>query len=196
MDTIRSLLEASEIYGSIGKAAVVWQAKEGQTDRGRGAANHAGDAIRDESEPARRLVPRPALGFRQGRRRRRETACRSGIRPVRPFSQGDPLRAGHRRSQRLHGQDRRRADGGQLRHPARRAHRRAGAVRLSDDSLVDAMFMAAAIGRVIALQATISGAEGGCQAECGTAAAMAAAAFVQLDERHATSRPSAPAASC
>ena len=40
----------------------------------------------------------------------------------------------------------------------------------SDDELVMALFAAAAIGRAIALQATISGAEGGCQAECGTAA--------------------------
>ena len=50
----------------------------------------------------------------------------------------------------------------------------------SDDELVMALFAAAAIGRVIALQATISGAEGGCQAECGTAAGMAAAALTQL----------------
>jgi len=49
-----------------------------------------------------------------------------------------------------------------------------------DDALVDALFCAAAIGRVIALQATISGAEGGCQAECGAAAGMAAAALCQL----------------
>ncbi|MEG0742143.1 MAG: L-serine ammonia-lyase, iron-sulfur-dependent, subunit alpha [Clostridia bacterium] len=50
----------------------------------------------------------------------------------------------------------------------------------SDDDLLCALFAAAAIGRVIALQATISGAEGGCQAECGAAAGMAAAALVQL----------------
>ena len=50
----------------------------------------------------------------------------------------------------------------------------------SDDELVMALFAAAAIGRAIALQATISGAEGGCQAECGTAAGMAASALTQL----------------
>lgn len=50
----------------------------------------------------------------------------------------------------------------------------------SDDALIDALFTAAAIGRVIAIQATISGAEGGCQAECGSAAAMAAAALTEL----------------
>ena len=50
----------------------------------------------------------------------------------------------------------------------------------SEDELISALFAAAGIGRVIALEATISGAEGGCQAECGTAAAMAAAALTQL----------------
>ena len=46
--------------------------------------------------------------------------------------------------------------------------------------MISALFAAAGIGRVIALEATISGAEGGCQAECGAAAAMAAAALTQL----------------
>lgn len=45
---------------------------------------------------------------------------------------------------------------------------------------VDALFVAAAVGQSIATQASISGAEGGCQAECGSAAAMAAAALVSL----------------
>ena len=49
-----------------------------------------------------------------------------------------------------------------------------------DEELIFALFTAAAIGRVIALQATISGAEGGCQAECGAAAGMAASALCQL----------------
>ncbi len=49
-----------------------------------------------------------------------------------------------------------------------------------DDELVMALFAAAAMGQVIALQATISGAEGGCQAECGAAAGMAATALTQL----------------
>ena len=46
---------------------------------------------------------------------------------------------------------------------------------------VDALFVAAAVGQAIATQASISGAEGGCQAECGSAAAMAAAALVYLE---------------
>ncbi|MEG1547421.1 MAG: L-serine ammonia-lyase, iron-sulfur-dependent, subunit alpha [Clostridia bacterium] len=50
----------------------------------------------------------------------------------------------------------------------------------SDDQLIDGLFTAAAVGALIARNATISGAEGGCQAETGTAAAMAAAAIVEL----------------
>jgi L-serine dehydratase len=49
-----------------------------------------------------------------------------------------------------------------------------------DDSLVDALFTAGAIGGVIAARASLSGASGGCQAEIGSAAAMAAAAGVEL----------------
>ncbi len=50
----------------------------------------------------------------------------------------------------------------------------------TDEQLIDALFVAAAFGHVIATTASISGAEGGCQAECGSAAAMAAAAMVYL----------------
>lgn len=46
---------------------------------------------------------------------------------------------------------------------------------------VDALFVAAAVAEAIATQASISGAEGGCQAECGSAAAMAAAALCSLE---------------
>ncbi len=42
------------------------------------------------------------------------------------------------------------------------------------------MFTAGAFGMVIANRASISGAQGGCQAECGSASAMAAAALVEL----------------
>ena len=51
---------------------------------------------------------------------------------------------------------------------------------VTEDQAVDALFVAAAIGQSIATQASISGAEGGCQAECGSAAAMAAAALTFL----------------
>lgn len=42
------------------------------------------------------------------------------------------------------------------------------------------LFTAGAVGMVVANVASISGAEGGCQAECGTASAMAAAAVVEM----------------
>lgn len=50
----------------------------------------------------------------------------------------------------------------------------------SDDELVKALFTASGVGIIIAKNATLAGAEGGCQAECGSAAAMAAAAIVEL----------------
>ena len=51
---------------------------------------------------------------------------------------------------------------------------------VNEEQAVDALFVAAAVGQSIATQASISGAEGGCQAECGSAAAMAAAALTYL----------------
>jgi L-serine dehydratase len=50
----------------------------------------------------------------------------------------------------------------------------------SDDQLVDALFTASGIGAVIVVRAHVSGAAGGCQAETGSAAAMAAGAAVEL----------------
>ncbi|MBQ3797013.1 MAG: L-serine ammonia-lyase, iron-sulfur-dependent, subunit alpha [Butyrivibrio sp.] len=47
-------------------------------------------------------------------------------------------------------------------------------------AIIMSMFTAAAFGMVIAGRASIAGAKGGCQAECGSAAAMAAAALVEL----------------
>ena len=52
--------------------------------------------------------------------------------------------------------------------------------RCSHEAAVMALFTAGAFGMVIAQNASIAGAEGGCQAECGSAAAMAAAALVEL----------------
>lgn len=62
---------------------------------------------------------------------------------------------------------------------------------LSDEALVDGLLVAAAVGQVIAVRASISGAQGGCQAECGSAAAMAAAALAYL--RGGSARQSADA---
>jgi L-serine dehydratase len=50
----------------------------------------------------------------------------------------------------------------------------------SDEDLIKALFTAAGVGIIIAKNATISGAEGGCQAEVGSASAMAAAAIVEM----------------
>lgn len=53
-------------------------------------------------------------------------------------------------------------------------------LNLSDEDLVMGLFTAAGIGEIVVKNATVSGAEGGCQAECGVASAMAAAAVVEL----------------
>lgn len=52
--------------------------------------------------------------------------------------------------------------------------------RLGVDELRQGLLTASGVGAVIMRNATVSGAEGGCQAECGVAAAMAAAAAVQM----------------
>lgn len=50
----------------------------------------------------------------------------------------------------------------------------------SDEQLISALFNAGAIGHIISHNGTVSGAEGGCQAEVGSASAMAASATVEL----------------
>ena len=64
--------------------------------------------------------------------------------------------------------------------------------QLSDETMVQALYVAAGFGQVIATRSSISGAEGGCQAEIGSASAMAAAALVFL--RNGT--PQQMAAAC
>ncbi|MGM9661558.1 MAG: L-serine ammonia-lyase, iron-sulfur-dependent, subunit alpha [Oscillospiraceae bacterium] len=51
---------------------------------------------------------------------------------------------------------------------------------MNQRQVLEALYTASGIGAVIAQRASISGAEGGCQAEVGTASAMAAGALVQL----------------
>lgn len=51
---------------------------------------------------------------------------------------------------------------------------------LPDAALIDGLLAASAIGGIIAARATLSGAAGGCQAEIGSAAAMAAAAVTEM----------------
>lgn len=50
----------------------------------------------------------------------------------------------------------------------------------TESDAVLALITAGAIGMVIASEASVSGAQGGCQAECGSAAAMTAAALVEM----------------
>ena len=52
---------------------------------------------------------------------------------------------------------------------------------LSDEAMVRAMYVAGAIGQVVAAKASIAGAAGGCQAEIGTASAMGAAGGCQAE---------------
>jgi L-serine dehydratase len=56
----------------------------------------------------------------------------------------------------------------------------ASARGLDDEKLIDALATAGLIGAVVAERASLSGAEGGCQAETGAAAAMAAGATVEM----------------
>lgn len=53
-------------------------------------------------------------------------------------------------------------------------------LNLTDEEVTMGLFTSAAIGSVVAFKSSVSGAVGGCQAECGTASAMAAAAAVEL----------------
>ena len=56
----------------------------------------------------------------------------------------------------------------------------AEARNIGDEAVVDALAVAGLIGAVIAERASLSGAEGGCQAETGSAAAMAAGAATEM----------------
>ena len=53
--------------------------------------------------------------------------------------------------------------------------------QVPEDRMVEALYAAAGLGEVIAVSASISGAEGGCQAEIGSASAMAAGAVTYLE---------------
>ncbi len=64
--------------------------------------------------------------------------------------------------------------------------------RCDERGAVMALFTAGAVGMVIAGRASVAGAQGGCQAECGSASAMAAAALVEL----AGGTPSQAAEAC
>lgn len=55
---------------------------------------------------------------------------------------------------------------------------------IDEKSLLNGLLVSACIGEIITINATVSGAEGGCQAECGSAAAMAAGMLVYLRGGH------------
>ena len=50
----------------------------------------------------------------------------------------------------------------------------------TEDDMINGLFTASGVGIIIAKHATLAGAEGGCQAECGSAAAMGSAAVVEM----------------
>ncbi len=50
----------------------------------------------------------------------------------------------------------------------------------NEEEMINALFTASGVGIIIAKHATLAGAEGGCQAECGSAAAMGSAAVVEM----------------
>lgn len=54
--------------------------------------------------------------------------------------------------------------------------------KIPDEKVLEALYVAAGIGQVIASRAFIAGAAGGCQAEIGTASSMAAGALVHLQD--------------
>ena len=54
------------------------------------------------------------------------------------------------------------------------------ALGLDDEGMIMGLFASSAVGMIIADNATVAGAEGGCQAECGAAAAMGSAAVVEM----------------
>lgn len=53
-------------------------------------------------------------------------------------------------------------------------------MKFTDEELIVGLFTASGVGIIIGENATFAGAEGGCQAECGSASAMAAAMVVEL----------------
>lgn len=66
-------------------------------------------------------------------------------------------------------------------------------MKLSDEMMTHAMYVAAGVGNVIAENASIAGASGGCQAEIGSASAMAAAGLAYLQGGGAQSMANAAA---
>ncbi|MBE0600620.1 MAG: L-serine ammonia-lyase, iron-sulfur-dependent, subunit alpha [Firmicutes bacterium] len=180
MDTIASLLNMAKQYGSIAQAAAAWQAKETQLDehavrqvmRGRLAVMK--ESLREGHNPDLRSVS----GRVGGHAAKLHAAADAKAYGVTAKASAYALAIAENNA--CMGKIVAAPTAGSCGILPGVLIAAQESFGLSDEDLIDALFTAAAIGCVIAVQATVSGAEGGCQAECGSAAAMAAAAFVQL----------------
>jgi L-serine deaminase/ABC-type lipopolysaccharide export system ATPase subunit len=104
--------------------------------------------------------------------------------PARPFRDVLGARARRAGGERRDGRHRRRAHRGRAGVLPAVLTGLAQAQTIADDAVVDALAVAGLIGAVIAERASLSGAEGGCQAETGAAAAMAAGAATEMLGAH------------
>jgi L-serine dehydratase len=180
MDTISTLLEAAKTHGSIGKAAVAWQARESRTGEAETMQNMRDmlsvmkDSLKQGLSPQLRSVS----GMVGGEAAKLFAAADTALYGL--SAKAIPYALAIAENNSCMGKIVAAPTAGSCGILPGVLIAAQECCHLPDDSVVDAMFTAAAIGRVIAMQATVSGAEGGCQAECGTAAGMAAAALVRL----------------
>ncbi len=180
MDTIVSLIKAAKPYGSIAAAAVAWQAKEAQVTPEDIRSIMAGrlavmkESLREGLNPDLRSVS----GRVGGNAAKLHAAASPAVYGIAAKASAYALAIAENNA--CMGKIVAAPTAGSCGILPGVLIAAQEAFNLTDDQLVDALFVSAAIGRVIATQATVSGAEGGCQAECGSAAAMAAAAYVQL----------------
>lgn len=162
MRTVAEWLDAARQHGSLGAAALHWQAHERGEDPSVPLALMHGRlrVMRESAQAGLSPTLRSVSGMVGGQAALLAQSPFAGR-----FRPGGPGRASTRspsRSTSLHGQNRAAptaAAAGTLPGALLAAQEAEG---FSDDELVMALFAAAAIGRAIALQATISGAEGGC----------------------------------
>ncbi|HPF87406.1 MAG TPA: L-serine ammonia-lyase, iron-sulfur-dependent, subunit alpha [Candidatus Limiplasma sp.] len=180
MDTILSLLEASKQYGSISKAAIAWQAKEAQTTEAavRQTMRDRLAVMKESLQAGLSPSLRSMSGMVGGEASKLFACANTGLYGLN--AKAVPYALAIAENNACMGKIVASPTAGSCGILPGVLIAAQEQCDLSDESIIDAMFTAAAIGRVIALQATVSGAEGGCQAECGTAAAMAAAAYVGL----------------
>jgi len=180
MQTIAEVLEAAHKYGSIAQAAIVWQAAQDETDatavraRMQCTLEVMRQSVADGLDPALRSVS-GRVGGQAAHMVAPGQAARFGL-----LGKASAYALAVAESNACMGKIVAAPTAGScgiLPGVLLAAQEQEG---FSDDALTDALFTAAAIGRVIAIQATVSGAEGGCQAECGSAAGMAAAALCEL----------------